>query len=519
MKRICTAAPKKIYITTPIYYVNAKPHIGHAYTTIVCDIFARYQRMIGNDVKFTTGTDEHGKKIEQSANGQGLDPRTFTDQVSQYFRDLLVSINATNDDFIRTTEERHKKSVRHFWNVLYDKGYIYLGEYSGWYDIRNEAYFSESELIDGKSPFGGDVQYITEPCYFFKLSEFGDRLLKFYEDNPNFIYPNSRRNEVISFVQGGLKDLAISRGSFKWGIPVPNDEDHVVYVWLDALTNYLTLIGYPDEFDQGYWDNSIHFVGKEIIRFHAVYWPAFLMAAGMTTPKQVVSHGWWLSENEKMSKSLGNVQDPVKYCDLFGSDALRYFVIRELQFGSDGNFSLSGFVNRYNSFLANSYGNLCHRVSSFISENCQDKTVTRPVNIEAEDLEFIERVTSCLNESTDLIEQYAFGRYIEKIEAAVVAANQYIDKQKPWALRRDESMDRMNDVLFISLEQIYRITKYLYPVIPDSSAKFLAQIGVSDDESICIEDELPDSVTVDNPSALFQKIDASDIGRFDVYEK
>jgi methionyl-tRNA synthetase len=510
---------KKIYVTTPIYYVNARPHIGHAYTTIICDIFSRYHKMVGNEVRFTTGTDEHGRKIEQSANNLGIEPRVFTDQVSQLFRDLLPIINVANDDFIRTTEERHKKAVSHLWNVLNDNGHIYMGEYSGWYDIGNEAYFSESELVDGKSPLGGDVRYITEPCYFFRLSRFGDDLLKFYENNPDFIYPESRKNEVESFVRRGLKDLAISRGAFKWGIPVPNDEKHVIYVWLDALTNYLTLLGYPDELDREYWSNSVHFVGKEIIRFHAVYWPAFLMAAGLNPPRQIVSHGWWLSESEKMSKSLGNVQDPVKYCEIFGSDALRYFVAREIPFGSDGNFSLANFVSRYNSFLANSYGNLCHRLLSFIKNNCADSTVTRAHSLTQEDSAFVSNVATALDDAMSLIEQYAFSRYIEKIEVAVSLSNQYIDRQRPWALLKEGALERMNTVLFVALEQAYKITKFLHPVIPKSTSKMLEQINVRGEVSICVSDGLPDLVTVNNPMTLFQRIEEGDLEKFDVYAK
>ncbi|MDR2666605.1 MAG: class I tRNA ligase family protein, partial [Holosporales bacterium] len=375
---------KPLYITTPIYYVNAKPHIGHAYTTIVCDVFVRFHRMLGYDVKFSTGTDEHGKKIEQSAKYAGVQALKFVDDVSGLFKDLLPIINISNDDFIRTTEIRHKRTVDHFWKTLKNNGYIYIGEYSGWYDIQNEAYFAEDELVDGKSPLGGSVQYMTEPCYFFKLSSFHDRLLKFYDENPNFVYPLQRMNEVTSFVKRGLQDLAISRTTFNWGIRVPDDPEHIVYVWLDALTNYLTVNGYPDNEDQSndkYWKNVIHFVGKEIVRFHAVYWPAFLMAAGISLPKQIVVHGWWMSEGAKMSKSLGNVQDPVRYCELFGSDALRYFVLRELSFGNDGNFSLKGFINRYNSVLANSYGNLCSRVFSFIGKYCNG-IVIRPDSTE-----------------------------------------------------------------------------------------------------------------------------------------
>ena len=514
---------KKIFITTPIYYVNAKPHIGHAYTTVVCDVYVRFCRMIGYDVKFSTGTDEHGKKIEQSAIKLNKKPEEFVDDISKLFRDLLPVLNISNNDFIRTTEERHIKTVQHFWKKLNDNGYIYLGEYKGWYDIRNEAYFDESELIDGKSPLGGEVTYMVEPCYFFKLSVFEDKLLKFYEENPDFIFPLSRRNEIISFIKQGLQDLSISRTTFSWGIPVPNDPKHVVYVWLDALTNYLTVNGYPDNEEQfgcpeeyqnndKYWQNSLHFVGKEIVRFHALYWPAFLMAVGINPPKQIISHGWWLSEGEKMSKSLGNVQDPTKYCKLFGSDALRYYLLRELPFGADGNFSLNNFISRYNSVLANSYGNLCNRVISFISKYCNN-TVNKPLNKNEEDITFSKQVQSCINESFDNIRSYAFHKYLEKLESAFTIANQYLDSQKPWLLRNSD-VKRMEDVLYITLDQIYNITKALYPVIPIAAEKVFKTIGMDINN---VNKELPDTVNINIPEVLFPRIDTKDISKFDVY--
>ncbi|MDR0942218.1 MAG: methionine--tRNA ligase [Holosporales bacterium] len=510
---------KTIFITTPIYYVNAKPHIGHAYTTVVCDVFARFCRMTGFDVKFSTGTDEHGKKIEQSANNSNIEPQKFTDDISKLFKDLLGYLNITNDDFIRTTELRHKKTVSHFWNLLKEKGYIYLGEYSGWYDMKNEAYFAENELIDGKSPLGGDVQYMTEKCYFFKLSAFQDRLLDFYEKNPDFIYPTQRKNEVVSFIKQGLNDLAISRTTFSWGIPVPDDPQHVVYVWLDALTNYLTVNGYPENEDQNndkYWQNVIHFVGKEIVRFHALYWPAFLMAANINPPKQIVAHGWWLSEGEKMSKSVGNVQDPIKYCKLFGSDALRYFMLRELPFGMDGNFSLGGFINRYNSALANSYGNLCSRVFSFITKR-RDGRVTRPNNMKEEDITFIDEVDKSLREAINLIQQYAFSKYLEKIERSISLANQYVDYQKPWTLKESDPK-RMQDVLFILVEQIYKITKLLFPVIPIAAEKVLKQINPRYELKLVEGEKIPDDVIISEFEPLFPKIDVK-AENFDVFAK
>ena len=497
---------KDIYITTPIYYVNAKPHIGHAYTTIVCDVFARINKMLGNNVKFVTGTDEHGKKIEQSAVNAGIEPQAFTDQISELFKNMLPVLNISNDDFIRTTQERHKKAVTAFWTKLYDAGYIYLGEYEGWYDIRNEAYFSDDELVDGKSPLGGDVTLMKEPCYFFRLSQFTDILLKYYDEHPDFIFPIQRKNEIVSFVKSGLKDLAVSRTTFKWGIPVPNDPKHVIYVWLDALVNYLTLNGYPENNDQNndsYWLNVHHFVGKEIVRFHAVYWPAFLIAAGINPPKQVISHGWWLSEGEKMSKSVGNVQDPIKYCSLFGSDALRYFVLRELTFGNDGNFSLTGFINRYNSVLANAYGNLCSRVLSFITKYCNGN-LSIPSNIDEDLVEFTNSVDSALNESISYIEQYSFSKYLEKIELAISYANKFVDRKEPWRIKDNQTI--LNNILYVLIDAIQKISKYFEPVIPIACGKVL-QCITANSEGITIK-------ALD--SVLFPKIDEN--ATFDVYE-
>jgi methionyl-tRNA synthetase len=474
--------------------------------------------MLGYSVKFCTGTDEHGKKIEQSATQAKIEPQKFVDTIAQLFKDLLPILNISNDDFIRTTQERHKKTVKHFWNILEDKGYIYLGEYSGWYDMRNEAYFSEDELIDGKSPLGGEVQYMTEPCYFFKLSEFGDKLLKFYEENPDFIFPAQKKNEVISFIKQGLKDLAVSRATFNWGVQVPNDLKHVVYVWLDALTNYLTVNGYPDNEDQNndkYWQTVHHFVGKEIVRFHALYWPAFLMAAGINPPKRIVSHGWWLSEGEKMSKSLGNVQDPKKYCELFGSDALRYFMLRELSFGSDGNFSLEGFINRHNSVLANAYGNLCKRTLSFIQKHCGG-TVKRPETLTSEDSSFIGDVDASLSEAIPLMEQYAFSKYLERIEQAISLANQYIDYQKPWSIKESDPK-RMQNILFILLEQIFKITKFFYPIIPIAAKKVLTQINAPYELKIVFGEKIPDIVTINEPETLFPKIETTELEKLDVF--
>ena len=366
------------YITSPIYYVNDAPHIGHAYTTLACDALARFKRLDGYDVKFLTGTDEHGQKVERSAANAGIEPQAFTDKVSQNFRDLAQVMNFSNDDFIRTTEPRHITSSQAIWNALLHAGEIYLGTYSGWYAIRDEAFYGEDELsagADGKrtAKSGAEVDWVEEPSYFFKLSAWQDRLLKFYDENPDFIAPRTRRNEVISFVKSGLDDLSISRTSFKWGVPVPNDAQHIMYVWLDALTNYITAVGYPDkdcsDFST-YWPANIHMVGKDILRFHAVYWPAFLMGAGLPPPKRVFAHGWWTNEGQKISKSVGNVIDPTHLVEIYGLDQVRYFLLREVPFGNDGDFSHRAIVGRSNGDLANDFGNLGQRVLSMIAKNC-----------------------------------------------------------------------------------------------------------------------------------------------------
>ena len=375
------------YITTPIYYVNDVPHIGHAYTTLACDAMARFKRLDGYQVLFLTGTDEHGQKVENAANDRGLAPKEFTDQVSQNFRDLLPILNVSNDDFIRTTEKRHKVSAQRIWQKLMDNGHIYLDKYSGWYSLRDEAYFTENELIDGKAPTGATVEWVEEESYFFDLSAWQEPLLEFYEKNPKFIAPRSRRNEVISFVKSGLRDLSISRTSFNWGISVPNDPKHIMYVWLDALTNYITAAGFPEEnipkYNQ-FWPADLHMVGKDILRFHAVYWPAFLMAAELELPKRVFAHGWWTNEGEKISKSIGNVIDPIELIQTFGLDQVRYFLLREVPFGNDGDFSQQSMIARINSDLSNDLGNLCQRVLSFVYKNGGQK-IPQPMNELPED--------------------------------------------------------------------------------------------------------------------------------------
>ena len=475
-------ARPRYYISTPIYYVNDVPHIGHAYTTVACDAMARFKRLDGYDVMFLTGTDEHGQKVETAAEKAGMDPLAFTDQVSQNFRDLLPVLNVANDDFIRTTEARHIKSVQEIWRRLIARGHIYLGKYAGWYSVRDEAYFAESELVDGMAPTGAPVEWVEEPSYFFDLSKWGEPLLKFYADNPDFIAPASRRNEVISFVSGGLRDLSVSRTSFKWGVPVPDDDAHIMYVWLDALTNYITATGFPDMDAPSYgkfWPADVHMVGKDIVRFHAVYWPAFLMAAELPLPRRVYAHGWWTNEGQKISKSVGNVIDPHELIETYGLDQIRYFLLREVPFGNDGDLSRSAIIGRINSDLANDFGNLSQRVLGFIAKNA-DARVPVPGAFTEADTEMLRAADALLVKTRDAYENQAFNKALEGIWDVVGAANRYIDDQAPWTLRKTDT-DRMATVLYTLLEVIRHLAILMQPVVPDSAKMMLDQLGVHED--------------------------------------
>ena len=479
------AGPQRYYVTTPIYYVNDVPHIGHAYTTLACDVLARFKRLDGYDVKFLTGTDEHGQKVEKSANDKGVDPQAFTDQVSQRFRDLLGTMNFTNDDFIRTTEERHRVSVQALWDKLKAAGDIYLDNYAGWYSVRDEAFYAESELTknpDGTftAPTGAPVEWVEEPSYFFKLSAWGDRLLKFYEENPDFILPRTRRNEVISFVEGGLQDLSVSRTTFKWGIPVPGDDQHIMYVWLDALTNYITAVGYPDETHgefTTYWPADLHMVGKDILRFHAVYWPAFLMAAGIEPPKRVFAHGWWTNEGQKISKSLGNVIDPYDLVERYGLDPVRYFLLREVPFGNDGDFSHSAMVARMNGELANDLGNLAQRVLSMVNKNC-DGAVPQHGDFTEDDAQMLAQAHGLIHKVRDHMEVQAFHTALEDTWAVVRACNGYVDRQAPWKLKKEDPA-RMGTVLYVLAECIRHVALVLQPFMPQAMEKMLDLLAVS----------------------------------------
>ena len=478
-------ASESYYITTPIYYVNDVPHIGHAYTTLACDVLARYQRLDGKVVKFLTGTDEHGQKVESSANAKGIDPQKFCDKVSQNFHDLSPLLNYSEDEFIRTTEERHLRASQALWQAVVAAGNddIYLDKYAGWYSIRDEAFYGEEEIAEGPDgkvgPTGAPVEWVEEPSYFFRLSAWQDRLLAFYDANPDFIMPKSRRNEVVSFVKSGLRDLSISRTSFKWGVPVPDDDKHIMYVWFDALANYITAAGYPDtESDsfKRFWPATVHVVGKDILRFHAIYWPAFLMAADVAPPERIFAHGWWTVEGQKMSKSLGNFIRPQEIVEKYGVDPVRYFMMRELPFGSDGDFSHRAMVHRLNSDLANDLGNLVQRVLSMISRNC-DAQIPAAAAFAAADTTLLDTSEALLAETRRLIKRQGISVALEAIWRVVGDANRYVDTMAPWELRKSDP-ERMATVLFTLAEAIRRLAILLQPFIPDAAARILDQLAV-----------------------------------------
>ena len=478
-------AKKSYYVTTPIYYVNDKPHLGHAYTTIACDVLARFKRLDGYDVHFLTGTDEHGQKVKQAAEAKGIDPQKFTDEVSQNFRDLIPVMNFTNNDFIRTTEARHKKAAQALWNKLVESDNIYLSKYSGWYAVRDEAYYGEDELKDGPggkkiAPSGAECEWVEEESYFFRLSAWQDKLLEHFERNPDFIMPEARRNEIISFVKGGLRDLSVSRTRMDWGIPVPGSDKHVMYVWIDALTNYITAVGYPDEGSDSFkkfWPADLHMVGKDIIRFHTVYWPAFLWAAGLEAPKRVFAHGWWTIEGQKMSKSLGNVISPHDLVERYGVEQSRYFLLREVPFGNDGDFSHEQAVQRINSDLANGLGNLVQRTMSQIFKNCEEK-IPQTGEFTADDKKLLKMAQEdLLPTMRGELDKQRFNKALEAIMLLVYDANAYIDVQAPWTLKKTD-LARMATVLYVLAEVIRCIGLAMQPVTPNASAKILDQLSV-----------------------------------------
>lgn len=466
------------YVTTPIYYVNDKPHIGHAYTSIAADVMARFHSLEKCPVTFITGTDEHGQKVAKAAQQKGMDPKAFCDEVSQSFVALSHAMHLSNNDFIRTTQPRHVKAAQALWQRMVDRGHIYKGSYAGWYALRDEAYYTEDELVDGKAPTGAEVEWLVEESYFFDLSKWQEPLLAFYEKNPSFIMPKERRNEVLSFVKSGLRDLSVSRSTFSWGVPVPGDEAHVMYVWVDALTNYLTALGFPDNTPalESFWPQAIHLVGKDILRFHAVYWPAFLMAADLPLPKQVFAHGWWTVDGQKMSKSLKNTVDPMMLADRVGVDGLRYFLLRETSFGQDGNFSMKNLVERYNADLANTLGNLCQRVLSFIHKTLGPRVPQQGV-MTPEDHALCQGARDLVKDQRKHAETLAPHKMLESLWGLISACNRYVDTQAPWALKKTDPQ-RMETVLFVLVDVLRYIGLYGWPFMPQTFDKLLDMLHV-----------------------------------------
>ncbi len=478
---------QKFYITTPIYYVNARPHIGHAYTTIACDTIARHHRMLGHDTWFLTGTDEHGQKIERAAQAANKTPQQFTDEISAEFRVLWDRMGLTYDDFIRTTSGRHKQGVQALWRKIRDNGYIYKGTYTGQYCVFDELYV---DVVGAGAPCpdcGRPTETVHEENYYFKLSAFQDQLIRLYTEHPDFIRPEARRNEVLSFVRGGLRDLSISRSTFSWGIPVPDDPKHVVYVWLDALANYITALGYGSDdtskFDK-FWPADVHMIGKEIVRFHCVYWPAFLLAAGLPLPKGITAHGWLLFEESKMSKSRGNIVRADTIVDVLGADALRYFLLREVVFGQDGSFSFDALVQRYNSDLANGLGNLASRTLTMITRYFKGE-IPYPSHAAhtVADQAIEDTAKKAISEFGVLFDQYQFSRALEIAWGLVSAVDKYIVENEPWALdekKDEESRARLATVLYTSAEALRIVAALAHPVMPVATAKIWSQMGLGD---------------------------------------
>ena len=503
------------YITTPIYYVNDKPHIGHAYTSLAADVLARWRRLQGREVFFLTGTDEHGQKVEKAAADAGMDPQAFTDRVSQHFRDLTAVMGLSNDAFIRTTEERHRQTCQALWERLAANGEIYLGHYEGWYAVRDEAFYGPDELVerDGVkyAPSGAPVEWVREPSYFFRLSAWQDRLIAYYEANPDFILPASRRNEVMAFVKSGLGDLSISRTSFTWGVKVPGDPAHVMYVWLDALTNYITAAGWPHDPEAfaKWWPAELHFVGKDIVRFHAIYWPAFLMGAGLPVQHRVFAHGWWTNEGQKISKSLGNVIDPVALVEEFGLDAVRYFLLREVPFGQDGDFSRSALVNRLNGELANALGNLANRTLSLIQRNCA-ASLPAPAARAAGDVALGGLVDALPATVGAHLDRQEYHLALEAIMALAREANGYITVEAPWALKKTDPV-RMEAVLRQLHDTLRALATVLQPFMPDTMAKLLDQLGVPGEARDLdhLSTPLPAGLPLPPPEPLFKKVETA----------
>ncbi|MCX8515663.1 MAG: methionine--tRNA ligase [Alphaproteobacteria bacterium] len=500
----------KFYITTPIYYVNDKPHIGHAYTSLAADVLARFYRLKGADVFFLTGTDEHGQKVERAAQNNNMKPQDFTDKVSTNFRDLLGVMNFSPDDFIRTTEARHKKACQYLWQRLVDGGHIYKGSYEGFYAVRDEAYYQEEELTKNKdgqyiAPSGAEAIWVKEESYFFRLSQFQEQLLAYYHQHPTFIAPKIRANEVISFVKGGLRDISISRTNFSWGVAVPCDDAHVMYVWIDALTNYLTAVGYPDGKDfTRWWPADIHLVGKDIVRFHAVYWPAMLMALGLPLPSCVFAHGWWTNEGQKISKSLGNVIDPLDLVARFGRDQTRYFLLRQVPFGEDGDFSAAMMLKRCNHDLANDLGNLAQRTLSFLQKHLAGRFPAKG-QVGPEGLALLALSKNLLPEVEEQLGKVAFHRALEKIWAVVGAANRFIDKSAPWTLAKTDKA-AMESTLWVIIMVLKDVGIMLQCFMPTAAEQLLTQLGVVQKDIEAVGRDYQPKAPLPVPTAIFPRL-------------
>ena len=503
--------PKTFFITTAISYPNGPPHIGQAYEALATDALARFKRLDGYDVLFLTGTDEHGQKIQQTAEKQGKTPAALVEEMTPRFAAMVAALNCSNDDFIRTTEPRHHRSVSELWRRMEAAGDIYLGTYSGWYSVRDEAFYGESEIVerDGRkfSPSGTPLAWVEEESYFFRLSAYQDRLLAHYEANPEFIGPPERRNEVVSFVERGLQDLSVSRTTFDWGIPVPGRPGHIMYVWVDALTNYISATGFPDPRAPraNFWPADVHIIGKDIVRFHAVYWPAFLMSAGLPLPKRVFGHGFLFNRGEKMSKSVGNVIDPFPLVAHYGVDQVRYFFLREVPFGQDGNYSHEAIVARINADLANDFGNLAQRSLSMIAGNCRGR-VPEPGPLSPEDKALLDAADRIIAEARQHHEAQAIHKALDAIWRVVADANRYFAGQAPWALKKTD-VPRMNTVLYVTAEVLRQLAILTQPYVPAAAERLLDLLAVAPDARsfAALPDRLRAGTELPAPAAIFPR--------------
>ena len=500
----------KYYITTPIYYVNDKPHLGHAYTSLAADTIARYKKLMSYEVFFATGTDEHGQKVEEAARIKNKSPKDFVDEVSNQFINLTRVLKISNQDFIRTSEKRHISYVQKIWNTLKENGDIYLDTYKGWYSVRDESFIADNEITTDENnqklgPSGDKLKWLEEPSYFFKLSKWQDKLLNFYKKNPDFIKPKSRYNEVLKFVENGLADLSISRTSFTWGIKVPDSSEHIVYVWLDALFNYISVLDTEEKFNN-FWPASAHIVGKDILRFHGIFWPAFLMSANLSIPQKIFAHGWWTIEGEKMSKSLGNVIDPLHLIKKYGNDQIRYFLLREISFGEDGNFSEVNLINRLNSDLTNDLGNLVQRVLSMIIKYT-DGNIFQREKIDEDDNNLLNSPENIFEKYTYLMDNFQFNQAIIIIWDIIRKANAYVDLKAPWGLYKKNDKKKLYTVLNVLINTIFKVNILLQPILPFASKKIFRQLNVEEVQNFgLINSEVEVGSKINKPEGVFPRI-------------